>query len=285
MAGYVKQHYVPIFLLNKWVGSDGWLSQYYWFQQKLKIERKGPRMVACQKALVNFKHRRDTPRHTAESKFFGPKIDGPAALVLNTLILNGAQALSAEEHWIWARFVISLYARRPEIVEKQFRNRGDQFREILRKQAGAYEALTGPDDPPTADAYLDAAVPGYADDIGITLMEPVINKLASRIASEMEWCVVDVSKSTHRLIIGDNPLIVTMAMSEEKCLIALPISPSHIFFASRMSSYWEAIKKMSFNQLVNIMNDEMVGVARKEVYATDGSHKRFVENRLFRPIN
>jgi hypothetical protein len=281
MALYSKQHIVPVFLLKKWAGIDARLCRFRMLRTGFDVRRMYPQDVAYIKNLVNFLHRSDIPTHYMESKMFGPIIDGPASNVINTLLSGRMLAISAEERLTWARFVASLLFRNPDLIRVQFRNRGDQLREMLRESQSDYDRFRSDKHPPTIDGFLDAAIPGYVDDIGISLMGAVIDRFAVRISSEMqEWAVVQTNRARFEILTGDRPIVLTEPMSQQDCMIVMPISPRHIFLASRLPGPLERLKERGPDQLVLEMNEEILALADKEVYSSNDFQRRFVQNRL-----
>jgi len=85
------------------------------------------------------------------------------------------------------------------------------------------------------------------------------------------------------LLIGDKPIIYTGSMLE-KFTIALPLSPTLVFFASNIDGFTQAIGQYSASQLVKDLNKNMVAQAMRYVYATSVRQKPLVERYLQPPL-
>lgn len=281
MGAYVKQHFLPICLLKRWSNNQGVVCRFRYAYDKFELTWKSPATIGYKEKLLNFHFRKDLPIHYVESKVTG-KYDDEGAKVLNVLLTEKIESLTKEQEEHWATFVASLLVRNPEIIETRFRNKGESFRALLSESQIEYEQLKGDEHPQSFTDLVDLQKPGYIDDIGMNVLPNVVDLIAPRIMNEMEWSVVNVSSNTHSFLIGDRPTILTTETINSNCIIALPISPRHVYLASRPSRAWDKLMNTPHDKLVKLINYETVVRASSEVYSSDNSQKVFVQNRLKR---
>jgi hypothetical protein len=108
-------------------------------------------------------------------------------------------------------------------------------------------------------------------------------KLA-KVAS-MQWWVRRWDQET--ILIGDRPLLTFPRMNypcgiplnHRSCLIALPIAPNAVFFASANPKTQAKVRKIAHGRLARIVNDETIWRSTC-VYFPDGSIAKFALERI-----
>ncbi|MBC7697996.1 MAG: DUF4238 domain-containing protein [Bacteroidia bacterium] len=281
MKYYKKQHYVPIFLLKKWTNDKGLLSKFLYVHHKFEVTYRSPVQVGHKEKYLNFRYRKDLPSHYLESEI-NKKYDDEGAKVLEVLLTKGIETLTAEQEEQWSAFVASLLIRSPEIIDTRFRNKGEKFKALLNENPVEYEGLRNDEHPQSVADFVEYINPGYIADIGLTVIPNVVDIVASRIMNEMEWCVVNTQSNIYSFIIGDHPVILTAETTHPNCIVALPISPRHLFLASRPSVEWGKLMNITHQILVKAVNFETVTRANSEVYSLDERQKDFIKNHLYR---
>jgi hypothetical protein len=86
--------------------------------------------------------------------------------------------------------------------------------------------------------------------------------------------------ATEDILTCDRPLYLSAGVNDPQCVIALPLSPRAIFFASRDSSALDNLMRMQHAALMQAVNERIVIQAAQNVY---GRHQRllgFVEKWL-----
>jgi hypothetical protein len=106
------------------------------------------------------------------------------------------------------------------------------------------------------------------------------SKLAIRGLAAMQWAVKSVRGAKHPLLTSDRPVIMTNGLAKPTDHLALPISPTLLFFATNSKETYNSIASMTSNKLVETANNKVSEQAIKYVYAVDNSQLRFVANRL-----
>ena len=279
IKGYKNQHFVPICLLKKWSNNQGKVYRFRYAYGKFHVSYKSPAQVGYKEKYLNFRHRTDLPNHYIESKING-KYDDEGAKVLDVLLTEGVESLTAEQEEHWSAFVASLLVRSPEIIETRFRNKGESFRAVLNESQTEYENLKSDEHPQSLAEFVEHQNPGYIDDIGLNVLPNVVDLVASRIMNEMEWCVINTSSMADSLLIGDCPVILTAETTHPSCIVVLPISPRHVFLASRLSIQWNKLMSTTHEKLVEAVNYEMVTRANSELYSSDEQQKVFIQDHL-----
>jgi hypothetical protein len=131
MSSPRDHHFIPVFYLKKWTGSDGKLIQYSRpCPGKFAIKKIGPRATGFHTDLYGFP---DLPRELAdylEARFLA-RTDRLAAVVHKKLLDGTAMPWTDETRSAWARFAINFLVRHPH-----------PFAEI---RAAAYDSWLQPD--------------------------------------------------------------------------------------------------------------------------------------------
>jgi Protein of unknown function (DUF4238) len=97
----------------------------------------------------------------------------------------------------------------------------------------------------------------------------------------MAWEVIKLKHPKNTFLTSDRPVIKTgrlFGLTEPH--LAIPISPFHLFIASRSEHVFTEFKQRDHKDLVFQCNNAVVTYAKKYVWGLDNSQLRFVENRL-----
>jgi hypothetical protein len=96
----------------------------------------------------------------------------------------------------------------------------------------------------------------------------------------MTWFTYHIEGAKHSLLTSDRPVIMTKGLEGPGAHLAMPISPTVIFFAVRSENSLKRINAMGDNKLVARINMGVALQAVKYVYGVDDTQLRFVANRL-----
>jgi hypothetical protein len=276
-------HYVPQFLLRRW-STKGKFVAHYWHDQarKVIVNRKASVAAACQIANLNTffgvpAMQRDLP----ETAYFTPLVDTPADLALKAMLKGGVRALKIGERMAWARFLVSFGVRTPETL----REMGPQ--ETLKAFDIVTAAATGPPaDEAKVSTIIQALMPTLQRNFPLQAAIDISSdpqKLA-RVA-DMRWWLRRFDRKG--LLIGDRPLLTYPRMSRPcgipldnpRCLIALPVAPDVIFFASPDPKTQTKTRGVSPARQICILNEETIYQSKCVFFPTDDLVD-FVEPRL-----
>jgi uncharacterized protein DUF4238 len=115
-----RHHYVPQFLLRGWA-TNGRLVAYYFEAASGKVidNAKAAVASACQIPDLNtYFGVHVSQREFPETGFFTPRVDTPAATVLQIVLKQGVRALRPEQRMDWARLLVSFAVRTPETLRE-----------------------------------------------------------------------------------------------------------------------------------------------------------------------
>jgi hypothetical protein len=274
-----RHHYVPQFLLRQWA-KNGRFVAYYFEPKSSKVIQNAKAIVAsaCQIPNLNsyigiHPSQRDFP----ETGFFTPVVDTPAAIALQVMITKGLRALTSTQRIDWARLLVSFAVRTPETLR-------DMGPRETRSAFAFVEA--GAKGPPAAERrvseMIQQGMPTLARNFPLNIaMELSTDQKKLSTVDQMTWWVR--RWPGHKIFIGDRPLLTFprapypcgIPLDDPRLLIALPISPSVVFFASKSLKDKDKIRGMAPSKIVRIVNEETIWRSTI-VYAADTSLSSFV---------
>jgi hypothetical protein len=212
-----------------------------------------------------------------------PAVDGPAAQALEVMIGDGIGQLTPELRQAWTMFLMSLHVRNPTEVEHITRVGAEVARQQLSVRPEKYDAVRGPDDPPTLPEWVDKNLPAIFDNHGKQLLPGIItHKDTGNTIIKMHWWIIETAMDFPDLLIGDRPVYMSHGVTDERCFIAVPLSPRFVFFATRAQHSFDSVMSHGIEAVTKWLNHLMVLRGDKYVYAASDRHLRFVENRLAR---
>jgi hypothetical protein len=278
-----RHHYVPRFLLSQWA-TDGKFVAYYFQAQAAKVIENARASVASACQIRDLNTYFDVPvsgRDFPETAFFTPRVDTPAANALQVMVANGVRALTPEQRTDWARFIVSFGVRTPEAL----RQMGP---EETRKAFALVEARAK--GPPEAESKVSAAIQNSMRKLERNFPLNIAMDLSTDPAKLMAvngmlWWIRRWPRPM--ILIGDRPLLTAprvqypcgIPLNDRSCLIALPIAPNAVFFASASSKTKNKMLKMTPSKIARIVNEEMIWRSTC-VFAFDKSLASFVMPRV-----
>lgn len=271
MAEYVKQHYVPKFLLKQWESHpDNKLTVHYYNRGQFQVGRKTAQRVGFERHLYSVDTYGGGKDTSIEKDFMGPYVDTPASDAHKLLLADdGLARLDAAQRGYWAQFLVSLLVRVPRRMEAT-RKRSI---EILNQMIDG--------DPEFTREWVDKYYPEAYSELAIGVLPKLIQSdfLLKEITNG-QWSIRTLRPACpYTLLIGDHPLIYLGSLKAEP-LIALPLSPHKAFLFYRNIASGEAIRKMSDSTFSKRLNIDTVNGAMRYVFATDDRHEAFVRKHL-----
>ncbi len=279
-----NHHFVPKFLLEKWAGADHKLTYFNWRPDGvLHVGRCGPRGVGAEEHLYSQRRASGEMDPEIEVDVFGKIVDTPGSLVLEKLLTDQLNRLTAEEKRAWSKFLVAQMIRVPSMVQ-YLRDRGRQI--MLRD----IEGIEPPDDIKrqlgelTLQQYLESDGAWLLDNASLGALQVIIkSQTLNSVFLGATWTVCDVRESNFDLVIGDRPLLQEGRMSEQY-LFMLPLSPTTAFIATNESHVIQNLSAERARNVVMTFNKEATHVADTHVYATDGRQKPMIDRYLRKPI-
>ena len=210
------------------------------------------------------------------------QIDNNAASVRQKLVDQGLRALTGAERSDWVRFLMSLRIRQPDLIREIVADSADGLRASLESQPDEYEAIAGEGYPPTLVEWANGEFPGLIENFGLSFLHELVavEKIGEKIFG-LKWWLWDFGDAKHELLLSDNPCIFTGALDAPNLIVALPISPTRAFLASRGMRVTANIRGLDSSTLATRLNSSSVLQARARVYSRTAGARRFIENQIY----
>jgi hypothetical protein len=268
-----KHHYIPVFYLNQWRGTDRRLCEYSKPHRTVIARRKYPTETGFERGLYTLNAHSPAVAEIVEDRLMR-QTDNYAALAHQLLLNRDIAGLDATTRSGWARFILSLMRRTPEAL----RALGDRVTTALIEE---FPQLVLPGDP--ADSFQALARQGLIErQRAMVLQSTITSQTVGTHLINMRWSVVTFSGATHLILTSDRPFVMTNGMGHPHSHLVMPISPTQCFLAANTIEVENEIQSLDPKEFMGRINDKMACQARKYVYGVDGSQLRFVSNRFGR---
>jgi len=281
----MKHHYVPVFLQRAWAGAspDRKVEVFRLDLDGIPSSRRCPKYTGYEEDLWALsKDQVAGMSCQALEKLLFSRIDNDAAIVRRKLEEQGLRVLTSDDRENWARFLMSLRLRQPDLVRTLKDESAEQLRTVLGEQPEQYEKLAGCDDPPSLVEWTEKKYPGLIENFGLSFFAELGDIPEVGISlMRMKWWIWDFSATPHDLVLADNPCIFTSGITDPNLIVALPISPKKAFLAIQTGRVSESLRRQNRKTLVQRINESSVLQACVRIYARDKSPARFIRNRRF----
>lgn len=262
------------------MNSDSLITQWGRIAHTGKLTRKqvSPAGTAYVPGLYALEHVPADKVHLVEERVFG-FVDDKAAPILEKMILRGSKSLSIEERYWWAIYLNAALLRVPHIVASISKGVEELQQKVLSEPDADFDAAKGDATEQNLLEWAQNHAPGALANSAMEILSQMIGERRpiERLLS-FWWIVRDVGNSSRPLMLGDDPLERIGDLYRPKCLINLPLSPSHAFFATDSQSIAEHIQQLTDRQVVDGTNISTISTAKKFVYGNADS--RFVDRYL-----
>ena len=264
----LRHHFLPVFFLKKWAGSDGRVVEfskpYKNIVRPRKTHPKGTGFINRLYAIDGFSGEMS---YAIERNFLSP-VDSRASTALEA-ILTGTEP-NREERDAWARFIMSLLMRMPSeisllknLVQDIDRLVTDGLGHVLIRHV-----------PVEYHDEMDEALVSYKRDAQDRLTDNIMRLLSSDgivpLIASMHWDLIDLATSPNELLVSDRPVIVHRDASPgSETTIAVPVGPRKLFVAATKSRLLLELRKVSAKKLSSAINADIVGRASRLVYGRD----------------
>ncbi len=281
----MRHHYVPQFLLGVWADGrgDGRFLSFQIDRPGIPVTPRRPRYTGFEEDLWAL----DRPnvagmKQQAVEKILFRQIDNNAASVRQKLVDQGLRALTRAERSDWVRFLMSLRIRQPDLIREIVADSADGLRASLESQPDEYEAIAGEGYPPTLVEWANGEFPGLIENSGLSFLHELVavEKIGEKFFG-LKWWLWDFGDAKHELLLSDNPCIFTGALDAPNLIVALPISPTRAFLASRGMRVTANIRGLDSSTLATRLNFSSVLQARARVYSRTAGTRRFIENQIY----
>ena len=275
-----NHHYVPQFHLAMWKNAEGNIRQWGRIphNNKLVCTNLTTAATAYVPGLYSIAHVSAEEMQQIETKLFG-KIDMEAKPVLEKLISQGPAGLSDQERYWWTIYLNASLLRVPHIVKKLKADAQERIAFELSQSSPEYDAAKGNQSETTLLEWALKHAPARVANSGLNMLVRMVEseKAINRII-HLKWYVRDVSSAPRPLILGDNPFWRHGDLYKPRTLISIPLSPTHIFFASDALDILVHFDQLSAREVVKRSNESTLMQAKKFVYGK--AERNFVEMHL-----
>jgi hypothetical protein len=276
-----KHHYLPIFYLSRWSQSDDKVIRYYRPYGAVVASPIVPKNTGYERGLYRLEGYQPEVQNTIEKNFMASVVDNSAARALDILIERDNSKLTLEHRQAWTRFVMSLHVRNPGKMEYITNQAAQGLRQSLLADPKEYEVLRGADDPPTLVEWVEQKAPEVLSNFGKQLLPGIItHQPTGDMIIRMHWWTIGIADGFPDLLTCDCPVFMSHGVMDDRCFIALPLSPRFVFFATRLKSTFDSVMSHGIKAITRSINETMTTQAEKYVYGANDRHLRFVENRL-----
>lgn len=284
----MDQHYVPEFFIKQWAAADDGRVDIYNLQSPGNPwSRRAPAYTGFEKDLYSLTQPivAGMAKHAVEEIVL-KHIDNSGAAVRAKLDNHGLKALTCQDRIDWTRFIMSLRIRQPTIVRMLRNDSANHLRKTLEEQPEMYESQSGGNGPASLTDWVEKTYPGLIENFGLSFFHDLVyNPDVANKLMYMKWWLWDFAES-HSLLLADHPCIFTGGIDDEKLVVALPISPSKAFFATRSESVALLMRRQTARALSGKLNESSVLQAASRIYAVNRLCERFIVNRIpRRPTN
>jgi hypothetical protein len=267
-----NHHYIPIFYLKQWAGSDEKICEYKRRHHGVLPKRVFPAATGYVRGLYSIEDTDPEVVNAIETKFLMPA-DGLAAEALRDLVLDRPFKEPARMRHSWTRFVLSLMIRYPEAIAEMKR----QLRENVIKM---YLATKKEHEPATFAEYeAQQGTNELARLHGKLMMDLMQDSRMGRLIFGMHWGVLRFSRYKHDLLTSDRPVNSNVFPISANHL-CLPIGPEHLFFACETERAEAEFRRVDPQQIMQTINDLIARRAQGFVYGNDDSQSCFVAKRF-----
>ena len=224
-----RHHFVPKFLLKPWA-IDGKLNGFWWDERRgqLSCKRKGPKAFCYESDLLMFAHHKEGT-DVLERKFFGD-VDTRGALARERLLTDGRRSLNHEERCDFARFLLSLEARRPPIV-RRLRDGSWNLADAIDNDPDIRREMKEQGLSSAPSEFLKERGFSFADRALSNIQGLVDNQRVGDRLIDMQWRVVRLGPHDGTFVLSDRPLVRLNGYEHRDAAWFLPLSPRSAFYA------------------------------------------------------
>lgn len=281
MSEPINHHYLPVFYLRGWCGADGRLIRFHKPHTTLIASPIAPRATAYEPFLYSLEGCPEPLRQDIEKRYFSALVDKPASLGIKVLISREKEKLTPELRTAWTRFLMAMRLRTPEMVKKISEVALRHLEDNLARDPEGYSAIRKAHDPPTAIEWMQKHSAPILENIGKLFLPGLIeNEKIGNALINMKWATVDLSTSKHDLLTSDRPYIQTVGLSDQACVIGLPLTPRLLFVATHHDERRQEMLAHGMTRIAGAVNSHVVSQAVRHVYGASSSQLRFIEKRV-----
>lgn len=278
MSKLGDHHYIPQFHLNCWADGDGKLTQWGRapFTNKLFKKRVSSAETGYKPGLYAVSAASPQKQQMIEREVFG-RLDNASAMVMQKLLRG--DNISLVERATWAFYLNASVIRVAHIVEKMRREMQILIKEELDRDLPDYNEVRGD---VTAATLYEWGIEHDSDRISNAGLQVLIRLLQNERALNriinLNWTVRDVSSTSNRLMLSDDPVHREVPLYARNACWIVPLSPTHIFLAADDHNIIDRFHSLTPRALVQQSNIRSLRNARQFAYGA--ANCSFIERHL-----
>jgi hypothetical protein len=268
-----RHHYLPEFYQKRWADNNK-VKVYRKFAERLYINALAPKAIGFVRNLYATDEIEGLDRQLIERDVLR-RIDNDAARSLRYFETNLRGSGDKRLIFAWTQFLLTLLHRSPnriseirksipdyaptifgEICEKFPDEPEEKIREILterRVHEGVYQSL---------------------------IQQLFVSSNVGNVIQNMNWCIIKVRNTKFDFLTSDKSLMTSNGLGLTNSFLILPVGRTTLFVACHDKRIADHLVGLPPNNLVEMINDVIVGQATKFVIFYDERQTRFIDNRL-----
>jgi len=263
-------HYLPLFYLEKWCGSDGKVCRFSRpHAGRFAAERVFPKGTAYERDLYSLPGLEPNRAQAIEKRFLAP-VDSDAAIALRLLESDPKDCeWTSKLRNAWTRFLMTLFLRSPQDVKQIKISVAEEWAKLVDPEIVSTQ--TGIPAEKIRSMRLNS--PEETGRHAMAILQSLMDHPSvGQVINNMTWSCVQIPSEARSLLTSDRPIWDTVTLAEPDAVICMPIGPKRLFVA-RASRY---IQLRSTKDLAKGANKLVVRNARKYVFGTDDKQAEFV---------
>lgn len=285
MSKAKNQHFVPGFLIRKWADSGGLVMCWKRDGASGRVVpfTPTPEAIMAERYLYRAEFVPDWDRY---EQAFG-EMEGVAAEALRKFLDPEAPTFTPEDYAAWAVFVLAKRARIPRRIAWAKERAREGFEQMLNQPDEEFDRINPDPELRTIGDHIRRYEPEFLPNLPFeALMRSVHSSKNVRALMKLHWFVrrqtsAEVARGdAQTVLLGDDPAIWGDGLDSPRCIVALPISPRAIFFATASEASRERIAGASFREIARTVNHDQAVQAHR--FVIGNVKPSFLEKRLRR---
>lgn len=274
-----RHHFVPEFLLARWVDQQGFLRVHMkneW-TGKPHVKRRPPKSVCFKMDLLMLdKHPRG--KDVLESAYM-KIIDDRGARAVTKIMREGVSGLNLHDKIDVSRLLLSLDIRRPENINSLKQAR-DDLRQALNEDPKIRQELAESGyEVSAAELYDETFKVSIAGRAMLLVTKLIDNPRVGHALVNAWWDLLSASDDGE-FIVSDAPMVRTHGYDDLNAIWMLPLSPRRVFVAANSRVRLDKLRRMTPQRLVKAVNAEIASQAEKYLITATDRLDKFAARRV-----
>ena len=271
-----KQHYVPKFLLRKWMGSD---DKVGWFRKdipRMPYSRGSPKSTGLERGIYSFQGVAEADIDLVEEKVL-KAIDDLGAKAIDKILESGFSEIDNKDVHRLLNIMASLELRRPDRIEDLKEIAHSKIVEDIEDGSELAEMFLG----------IVECHPEIVSNLPLKNLGLYISSQARMLAEELhafllvDFTKVNLTNQRDHLLLSDFPIIRTNGLEDPNVVVALPLSPWKAVLGFKTpDARYELMNRNPPKILLSAINRDSLHQATRRIYALDETPRSFLEVNL-----